>query len=138
MLEVIHIYKLGRIFKNFPFMANFFFKLNRFINGCHIHPECKLGQGIVFVHGGIGIVINRRVSFGKNIRIYQNVTIGNDGTKGGIPKIADNVTIYANCVIVGNIIIGEGATIGACSFVNKDIPPHSTWAGVPAKDIGSK
>ena len=53
-----------------------------------------------------------------------------------MPVIKDNVTIYANSVVVGNITIGENAVIGACSFVNKDVPRNTIWAGVPAKQIG--
>jgi len=55
---------------------------------------------------------------------------------GGVPQIGDNVVIYTNCVVVGNIRVGRNSIIGACSFVNKDIPPNTIWAGVPAKQIG--
>ena len=48
----------------------------------------------------------------------------------------DNVIIYANSVIVGNITVGKNSIIGACSFVNKDMPANTIWAGVPAKQIG--
>lgn len=132
---MLRIYKIGRKFKRCKPLANFFFNLNRIINCCHIHPECNLGENIQFVHGGIGIVINRNVSFGRDVKIFQNVTIGNN-VKGGIPTIGNNVTIYANSVVVGNITIGDNSIIGACSFVNKDVPENTIWAGVPAKQIG--
>lgn len=71
------------------------------------------------------MVIDRLVTFGNNVKIYQNVTIGNNG-KSGIPVIEDNVTIFANSVVVGKIRIGKNSIVRACSFVNRDIPPNST------------
>ena len=90
---------------------------------------------MTFVHGAIGIVLNRNVVFGNNLKIYQNVTIGNDGS-GGIPVIEDDVTIYANSVVMGNITVGKNAIIGAMSLVHKNIPANTKWGGVPAKQIG--
>ena len=94
------------------------------------------GGGTIFEHNALGIVVSREVSIGANCKIYQHVTLG--AGNNGYPEIADNVTIYANCVIVGKIKIGENSVIGAGSFVNRDIPPNCIYAGVPAKFIKKK
>lgn len=49
------------------------------------------------------------------------------------PVIGTNVTIYSNIVIVGGISIGDGAIIGACSFVNKNVAKNVVVSGVPVK-----
>lgn len=84
-------------------------------------------------HNGLGIVISSESLIGDNCSIYQNTTIG--AGHGGYPIIGNNVTVYANSVIAGKIIIGDNAVIGACSFVNTDVPANSVFAGVPAKRI---
>ena len=87
----------------------------------------------------IGITIHKRAKIGKNCKIYQNVTIGagkyNPTNNSNIPEIGNNVTIYANSVIIGGIKIGDNAIIGAGSIVLDDVPPNTTVAGNPAKII---
>ena len=86
-----------------------------------------------FHHHGLGVVIGKGIVLGENVVIYQNVTIG--GKDGGVPIIGDNVKIFPNSVMVGNITVGEKSIIGACSFVNKNVPPNCVVARVPAKII---
>lgn len=93
-------------------------------------------QGTVFPHP-IGIVIHPNVRIGKNCRIYQNVTIG--GPKDGeLPVLGDNVIVFPNSCIIGNITIGDNAVIGAGSAVVNDIPANAVAAGNPAKIIKIK
>lgn len=49
--------------------------------------------------------------------------------------IGDNVSIFVNTVIIGDITIGDNVTIGACSFVNKNVPPDCTVVGIPARIV---
>lgn len=93
------------------------------------------GGGNTLEHNGLGVVISRMAIIGNDCRIYQHVTIG--AGKGGYPIIGNNVTIYANSVVVGNIRIGDNCIIGANSFVNVDVPDNTVYAGVPAKFIRS-
>lgn len=85
----------------------------------------------------VGIVIGMKVKLGKNCTIYQNVTIGTKDTEdflvGKYPQIGNNVTIYPNAVIIGDITIGDNAIIGANSLVNKSVPANKTVVGNPAK-----
>lgn len=76
------------------------------------------GPGLRLPHP-TGIVIGGGVKLGAGVRLYQNVTIGSSGK--GYPKIGDNVIVYPNSVVVGDIEIGPGVIIGACSFVDKTL-----------------
>jgi len=66
------------------------------------------------------------------------VTLGGTGKEHGDrhPKIRDGVLISAGAKILGNITVGEGAKVGAGSVVLRDVPAHTTVAGVPAKIVG--
>lgn len=87
----------------------------------------------------VGIVIGVKVKMGMNCEIYQNVTIGtketSDFKNGKYPEIGNNVIIYPNSLIIGDIKIGENSIIGAGSVVLNDVPPNSVVAGNPAKFI---
>ncbi len=81
----------------------------------------------------VGIVFIDEASFGENCRVYQNTTIGMKNGKA--PVLGNNVTVYANCVIIGGVHIGDNAVIGAGSVVLKDVPANEVWAGNPARFI---
>ncbi|MCV9878017.1 serine O-acetyltransferase [Brenneria izbisi] len=83
-----------------------------------------------------GIVIGKGVVLGYDCRVYQGVTIGSKFKDGlSYPIIGNNVTIYANSVIVGNVKIGDNVIIGASTLVIKDIPANSVVIGNPARII---
>ncbi|MDM1398179.1 serine acetyltransferase [Myroides odoratimimus] len=81
----------------------------------------------------IGIVIGEGVILGDNCYIYQNVTLG--VKNGAYPKLGNNVIIYPNSIIVGNVNIGDNAIIGANSVVLNDVESNSIVAGNPVKKI---
>ncbi|MBU5428787.1 hypothetical protein KQI22_01735 [Kineothrix sp. MSJ-39] len=96
-----------------------------------------IGSGLSIFHGqGCVIVLNKA---GKNLNIYQGVTVGkNPKTEiNGIatPSFGDNVCIYANAVVIGNIKIGSNVKIGAGAVVNKDVPDNCTVVGNPMRII---
>ena len=105
--------------------------------GVDIHPAARMGCGIMLDHA-TGLVIGQTAVVGNNVSILQSVTLGGTGKDEGDrhPKIGDGVLISAGAKILGNIRVGEGATVGAGSVVLEDVPPHTTVAGVPAKIIG--
>lgn len=84
----------------------------------------------MYIGHGWGTVINAE-KIGKNCVIGQNCTIGSNKLKE--PIIEDNVSIWAHCIIIGNITVGKGANIGAGAVIVKDVPNNSVV--VPAKSL---
>ena len=98
--------------------------------GIDIHPGATIGE-YFFIDHGTGIVIGETTTIGKNVKIYQGVTLGALSTRGGQklqgkkrhPTIGDNVTIYAGASILGgDSIIGENCVIGSNVFITTSIP----------------
>jgi len=102
-----------------------------------LHPAAQLGIGIFFDHA-TGIVIGETSAIDNNVSILQNVTLGGTGKEAGDrhPKIRSGVLIGAGAAILGNIVIGSNARIGAGSVVLKPVPAGTTVAGVPARLVG--
>jgi serine O-acetyltransferase len=105
--------------------------------GVDIHPAATFGSGIMLDHA-TGLVVGETAVIGNQVSILQSVTLGGTGKEHGDrhPKISDGVLISAGAKILGNIRVGEGAKVGAGSVVLRDVPAHTTVAGVPAKVVG--
>ena len=128
------IYKYRKFIKEkcFPIRQIYIIKYERLMNKfeCSIPLSTILGNNICFPHFS-GIFISSGAIVGDNCTIYQQVTIGSNtltdaGTKGGAPKIGNNVFIGAGAKIIGNITIGNNVRIGANCIVCWDIPDNST------------
>lgn len=79
-----------------------------------------------FPHGLYGVIISPYAKFGKNVRIFQQVTVGDDGRDAHhVPVIEDDVFLYPGCKILGKCTIGKGAKIGANCVVSFDVPPYA-------------
>ncbi len=104
--------------------------------GIDIHPGAKIGPGF-FIDHGTGVVIGETSTIGKNVKLYQGVTLGalsfpkdKDGHPiKGIkrhPHVEDDVTIYAGATILGGeTTIGTGSEIGGNVWLTHSVPPHS-------------
>jgi len=105
--------------------------------GVDIHPAAQFGKGILLDHA-TGLVVGETAVVGNKVSILQSVTLGGTGKTDGDrhPKIGDGVLISAGAKILGKITVGEGAKVGSGSVVLKDVPPHTTVAGVPARVVG--
>ncbi len=103
-----------------------------------IHPAATLGTGIMIDHGS-GLVIGETAVVENDVSMLHGVTLGGTGKQSGDrhPKIGRGVLLAAGARILGNIEIGEGAKVGASSLVLESVPPHTTYAGVPAKQVGT-
>ena len=99
--------------------------------GIDIHPNAKIDVPFIIDHG-TGIVIGETCIIGKNVSIYQGVTLGalqvdkSMEDKKRHPTVEDNVIIYANATILGgSTIIGNNSVIGGNSFITKSVNPYS-------------
>ena len=90
---------------------------------CLYIRTAQLGGGICINHGHSTEVNAKRI--GKNCHIFQNVTIGTNGSAIG-PVIGDNCFFGAGCVVVGDIHVGNNVRIGANAVVVKDVPDNCT------------
>lgn len=93
-----------------------------------------IGPGFAVFHGHGSVVYLKRA--GKNLHIWQGVTIGRNPKptiKDDIPVLGDNVSVYTNAIVVGNIKIGNNVSISAGAFVNFDVPDNSYVFGNPGK-----
>lgn len=102
-----------------------------------VHPAATIGKGIMLDHA-TGVVIGETAVIEDNVSLLQGVTLGGTGKECGDrhPKICQGVLIGAGAKVLGNIVIGRGAKIGAGSVVLEAVPEHTTVAGVPAKVVG--
>lgn len=109
-----------------------FNKINTTLCNCIIGRGADFGPGFVLIHS-TGVVINGRVRGGKNVLIEHQVTIGAEGRES--PLIGDDVFIGAGAKIIGPVVIGTGARIGANAVVVHDVPDYATVIGIPAKVV---
>jgi serine O-acetyltransferase len=104
--------------------------------GIDIHPGATIGKNF-FIDHGTGVVIGETSIIGDNVKIYQGTTLGalsfakdDRGRiiKGGKrhPTIEDNVTIYAEATILGDVVIGKGAIVGGNVWIKESVPPGVT------------
>ena len=99
--------------------------------GIDIHPNAKIDVPFVIDHG-TGIVIGESTIIGKNVHIYQGVTLGalqvdkSMEEKKRHPTVENNVVIYANATILGgSTVIGSHSVIGGNTFITKSVNPYS-------------
>ncbi len=122
-----------------PFLPRLLSQISRFFTGIEIHPAATIGRRF-FIDHGMGVVIGETTVIGDDVLIYQGVTLGGTGKETGKrhPTICDNVVIGAGAKVLGNIMIGSGARIGAGSVVIDSVPEHSTVIGVPGRVVQQK
>lgn len=108
----------------------------RFLTGIEIHPGATIGEGL-FIDHGTGIVIGETAEIGKNVTLYQGVTLGGTGKEKGKrhPTIGDNVVVASGAKVLGSFTVGEHAKIGAGSVVLKEVPAYATVVGIPGKIV---
>lgn len=85
-----------------------------------------------YINAKFGVEVQEQVQIGSHCAIYSASTIDN---KQGKVTLERNCRVGSHCVIMPGVTIGKNSIIGACSFVNKDVPANVIAAGVPAKTI---
>ena len=108
----------------------------RALTGVEIHPAATISPGLFIDHGS-GVVIGETAEIGENVTIYQGVTLGGTGFASGKrhPTVECNVTIGSGAKLLGPIVVGHGAKIGANAVVIHDVPPNSTVVGNPGHPV---
>lgn len=97
---------------------------------CIISPQSYIGKNLHLPHP-MGVIVGAGVRVGDNVVIYQHVTLGTKNKDvSEFPVIGDNVTIYCNSVIVGNVTIGKNAVIGCNSVVLRDVQENEIVGGI--------
>lgn len=121
--------------KDLKLLARLIAEIAHSKTGIDIHPGAQIEQGF-FIDHGTGVVIGETCIIGKNVRIYQAVTLGAKrfevDEKGHLQKeyarhpiVEDNVVIYAGATILGRITIGEGAVIGGNVWITQNVAAYS-------------
>ncbi len=111
-------------------------QIARLVSGVEIHPGAKIGDGL-FIDHGMGVVIGETAEVGDNVTLYQGVTLGGTGKEKGKrhPTVGNNVVIGTGAKILGPIVIGDYAKIGAGSVVLNNVPANTTVVGVPGRVV---
>lgn len=119
-------------------LALYFQSLASEVFGVDIHPAARIGCGILLDHA-TSFVVGETAIIEDDVSILHEVTLGGTGKETGArhPVVRSGVLIGAGAKILGRVEIGQGAKIGAGSVVLKDVPPHTTVAGVPAVVVGA-
>jgi serine O-acetyltransferase len=153
--EVIFCYPAIRAISNYrvankllqlevPLIPRFISEMAHGETGIDIHPRAEIGEQFTIDHG-TGVVIGSTSIIGKNVKIYQGVTLGaksfpldeNGNPIKGIPRhpiVEDDVVIYAGATILGRVTIGKGSVIGGNVWVTNDLPPNSRVVQSKAKE----
>ncbi len=110
--------------------------VTRFLTGVEIHPGASIGTGF-FVDHGMGVVIGETTEIGRNVTLYQGVTLGgiSHSKDKRHPTIEDDAVIGAGAIVLGPLTVGANSRIGAGSVVIRDVPPNSTVVGVPGRVV---
>lgn len=119
------------------FLARFVNHFARFMTGIDIHPGAKIGRHL-FIDHGFGVVIGETAEIGDTVSIYQGVTLGGTDPANGVggkrhPTLSDGVIVGSGAQILGPVIVGERARVGANAVVTRDVVPGAVMVGIPAK-----
>ena len=127
-------------------VGRFLSHLTRVLTGIEIHPGAIIGERLVIDHGS-GVVIGETAVIGNGVTLYHDVTLG--GIAPSVdsqsqvgqkrhPTLGDGVIVGSGAQILGPVIVGDHARVGANSVVTKDVPRSVTAVGVPAKVLMPK
>lgn len=136
-IQAIWIYRVAhRLWElNVPMLPRIMTEYAHSITGIDIHPGAEIGEAFVIDHG-TGVVIGETTKIGRNVRIYQGVTLGalslprdaGDRFRGKKrhPTVEDDVIIYAGATILGGeTVIGARSIIGGSVWLTESVPPDT-------------
>ena len=146
-VKAIFFHKIANFFATakFDLVARIISQLSRFLTGIEIHPKAKIGKNL-FIDHGMGVVIGETSEIGDNVTIYHMATLG--GISPSInsneqrlvkrhPTLSDCVVVGSGAQILGPVMVGANAKVGANAVVTKDVPENAVMVGIPAKNVGT-
>lgn len=121
------------------YLARLLAFLARMVTNVDIHPDARIGRRF-FIDHGAGVVIGETAEVGNDVTLYHGVTLGGTTWNKGKrhPTLHDGVVIGAGAKILGAIVVGRAARVGANSVVIKDVPVGRTVVGIPARIVGER
>ena len=144
--KAVFFHRIANFFAiaKFNLVARVISQFSRFLTGIEIHPNAKIGKNL-FIDHGMGVVIGETSEIGDNVTIYHMATLG--GISPSInsddqrntkrhPTLMDNVVVGSGAQILGPVVVGKNAKIGANAVVTKDVDENSVMVGIPAKNVG--
>ncbi|MDA9189249.1 serine O-acetyltransferase [Candidatus Pelagibacter sp.] len=146
-VKAVFFHRIANFFHlaKFHLVARIISQLSRFLTGIEIHPGAKIGKNL-FIDHGMGVVIGETSEIGNNVTIYHMVTLGgiapsiNSNDQRQVkrhPTLSDCVVVGSGAQILGPVMIGANAKIGANAVVTKDVPENAVMVGIPAKNVGT-
>jgi serine O-acetyltransferase len=146
-VKAVFFHRIANFFHlaKFYLVARMISQLSRFLTGIEIHPGAKIGRNL-FIDHGMGVVIGETSEIGNNVTIYHMATLGgiapsiNSNEQRQVkrhPTLGDCVVVGSGAQILGPVIIGTHAKIGANAVVTKDVPENAVMVGIPAKNVGT-
>ena len=147
-IEAIAIYRIAHLLYELdvPIIPRIMSERAHSRTGIDIHPGANIGTQF-FIDHGTGVVIGETCTIGRNVKIYQGVTLGalSPFDKEGNPRkgqkrhpdIEDDAIIYANATILGgHTVIGKGAVIGGNTWIIRSVPPGEHVYNKSREDTG--
>ena len=145
-VKAVLFHKISNFFfiAGFDLIARIISQTARFFTGIEIHPGAKIGKNL-FIDHGMGVVIGETSDIGDNVTIYHMVTLGgiapsiNSNDQRNIkrhPTIKEDVVIGSGAQVLGPIVVGRGARIGANAVITKDVSENAVMVGIPARSVG--
>ena len=147
-VKAVFFHRIASFFSKakFDLIARVISQFSRFLTGIEIHPKADIGANF-FIDHGMGVVIGETSEIGDNVTIYHAVTLG--GISPSIesakqrdikrhPTLKNNVVVGSGAQLLGPIIVGENAKIGANAVVVKNVPANAVMVGIPAKNVNIK
>ncbi|MDA9860846.1 serine O-acetyltransferase [Candidatus Pelagibacter sp.] len=146
-VKAVFFHRIANFFHlaKFHLVARIISQLSRFLTGIEIHPGAKIGKNL-FIDHGMGVVIGETSEIGNNVTIYHMATLGgiapsiNSNNQRQVkrhPTLGDCVVVGSGAQILGPVMVGTHAKIGANAVVTKDVPEHAVMVGIPAKNVGT-
>ena len=145
-VKAVFFHRIANFFAvaKFHLVARIISQFSRFLTGIEIHPNAKIGKNL-FIDHGMGVVIGETSDIGDNVTIYHMATLGgiapsiNSDNQRNVkrhPTLKENVVVGSGAQILGPVVVGKNAKIGANAVVTKDVDENSVMVGIPAKNVG--